>query len=676
MNLFKSIPFLRILLPFVAGILVAVYSGLNYNFIYWLAIIGGLLGLIFFLKGKIKNNLLPKIFLFSADIFMVVCGLTVCYYYRISNSPEFYGNLIEENRNYSFTGRVTDLVVEKEKTFKVELELRSLQTKKGLRPVKGTVYAYVKKPFDKTKIGPGTLLSLNTKFSPVDPPLNPDEFDYKRYLADKNIFHVCFADEEHLAVMGYEGLGLKGLGLRLKKNTINVTQNSGLHKEASAFCSALLTGYDDEISPETINAFAHSGTLHILSVSGWHTGVLYIVLIFLFNLIDPNNRFKILRLSVILITLFLFTLLTGFSAPVMRAALMLAFLSVGKFYFNYSADNNMNILSVSAFILLFIDPFLIRNAGFLLSYSAIIGIIYFEPLISKSISTDNRFLRKIWQLNSVSVAAQLSTLPITLFLFHQFPFWFFLSNLLIIPLCSVIIYLSLLLLLKMSFLAPLINGLVNLILLLVGLTNEAGWGYADKIDFSFTDALFLTGLLFSAFWFIKKRSFQYAVGFCFLLLVWQCLSLIDSWQKKSDLSFNVYAVNKQNAFELKNRNTILYSSSSSQRDYDYHIKPHHSTFNYSDHFESGASFFKIGNTSLFHLSDPSQTKLASFLSPQYLMVSQNTDITEIPPGTKLLIADASNSRKHLEHLKELCAKFAVEFYSIKEKGFLSIKPQI
>lgn len=666
---FKNSPFVRILIPFVSGILICVSYGLNVNVFYPLVI--SLLALCVLYVGNLKTTSHQSkwLYIFVSDVFLVLAGLHCCYLYDVKNNTNYYGHYVTAE-SQTWVGEVKDLPIEKEKFFKVQMDVNALQDKH----LTGKILVYVKKPVDVALLQPGNVLTISSVFNLVKPPLNPQEFNYKEFLERKNIYYQSFVDANKLALLNKStNFSLVNFGLEIKQEIKTLFETSALNKEAAQLCIALLTGYDDEINSETINAFAHSGTLHVLSVSGLHTGILYAVLVFILGIIDKHKKYKVLHLIIITLSLWFFVLITGFSPPVLRAVIMLNLIAVGRFYYSYSSLHAVNILAVSAFVLLVFNPLLIFDTGFLLSYSAVLGILYFEPVFTSLVNSRFSFVKKIWQLTSVSLAAQITTLPITLFLFHQFPLWFVFSNLLVIPLCTIVMFLGILLLLKLSFIAPVVNFCTTLIFYCIHLTDAPGIGYIDNIDFGWRDLFFLTAFITAITLFIKQRTYAYVAGATVLLLVWQISSLIEVIEKKSTSHLSIYHINKESAIDLKNTKFVYFNSNTSASNYNYHIKNNHTFYNYPAIDSLNFDFLKTKRFSLLKLSSPNQKTLVSFLKPQYLLISNNLEIDESylsAQEVKLLIADGSNKYSNIKKLRSLCDKFAVPFYSTAEKGYM------
>ncbi len=668
---FRNNPFLRILIPFVAGILIFSKNDFSFNVLYPLLISLGVLAILFFLNRKRTTPPAKWTYLLVSDVFLFLAGFYCCYVYDVNNDRNYFGNYVTTEQQI-WVGEIKDLPVEKEKFYKVLMEVRTL---KEHRQLTGKTIVYLKKPIDVSLLKPGNVLKIESAFIQPRSPLNPHEFDYKEFLERKNINYQSFVESGNFEVMEEEnGFSLVNFGLSIKQKIKTIFETGGLNKEAAQLCIALLTGYDDEINTETINAFAHSGTLHVLSVSGLHTGILYGVLFFLLGVIDKHKKYKLLQLIIITLVLWFFVLITGFSPPVLRAVIMLNLIGLGRSYYSYSSSHAVNILAVSAFVILIFDPLLIYDTGFLLSYSAVLGILCFEPVFTPLVNTKYRIINKTWQLTSVSLAAQITTLPITLFLFHQFPIWFVFSNLIVIPVCTVVMFLGILILIKFSFIAPLVNLCSAIIFYCIHLTDASGVGHIDYIDFGWRDLTFLSAFIIAVAIFMKERIYIYVTGAAVLLIIWQLVSLLEVAEKKSSSHLSIYHISKRSAVDLKNANVLYFNSNLSNSNYNYHIKPNHTFYNYPAIDTLNFQYVRSSKNSFLKLNLADQQTLIPFLKPDYLLVSDNAVLEEtyFPKTVKLVIADGSNKYQNIKELKALCDKFAVPFHSTAEKGYIEL----
>ncbi len=291
--------------------------------------------------------------------------------------------------------------------------------------------------------------------SPINPPLNPYQFNYKKYMSRLGISHQLQLRTGAYILMSQPSPTFNGIAAKLRGKIIENLKSAGFGQDELGIIQALLLGQRSDISEETYNSYKNAGAVHILAVSGLHIGIILLLLQFLFRPLERLPHGKTVKLGMIVLMLWAYALLAGMSASIVRAVSMFSFVAYAL-YLN-RPGNTFNILALSMFfILLVFDPNLLFQVGFQMSYAAVYAIVWVYPLLQKFWSPKNVIVQKIWQLLSVSISAQLGVLPISLFYFHQFPGLFFVSNLLVVPFMGLILGLGILIIvLALSDLLPL-----------------------------------------------------------------------------------------------------------------------------------------------------------------------------------------------------------------------------
>ena len=670
-KVFNNIPFFRILIPFVAGILCGItFNPNSINFLFFSLPIAIASTLILF---KNQSKYTKRAFLICLDIFFFIFALNLVNNNNTSKQESYYCNHLKQDSANYFIATINELPVVKEKFIKCQLSINEVKTDSFYKKAKGNIIAYFKKSNQDSVLKVGATVLLKVKLLDVGAPQNPFEFDYKKYLYNKQIYHTAFLDAGAFEVLNLP-TQLNAVwyrGLLLKQSILQKLKKSVLTLNAFGICAALLTGYDDEIDKQVVESFSHSGTLHVLSVSGLHTGLIYLVLSFLFDLIDKKRQYKTLKFSLITVLLWSFALITGFSAPVLRAVIMFNLLGFGKIFFRSDSRNQINILLVSAFLLLCYNPFFITDVGFLLSYFAMFGLLYFQPKLAVMWQPKNYFQNWLWQGTTASFAATISTLPLTLFYFKQFPIWFFVCNLIVVPASFVILLLALLVVCKFGFAAIIINYITNWLIAFITFFNSAKFGFIDSIDFNFTDALFLSFLIILFSIFMNTKSYK-QIAFCFVLLIfWQSVALVNSFNAKNDSLFTVYQINKSTTVLVKNKtNSVLNGLDSTQ--FGYHVKPHIISFNNSTVQISDFNYFENKNKRILILNKRNNWPAISVDKIDYLVLANNFMLTSIDLQTfsnlKTIILDGSNNNYSNKKNEELCRKFDIELIKTKQKG--------
>jgi len=189
-----------------------------------------------------------------------------------------------------------------------------------------------------------------------------------------------------------------------------------------------------------MEVFSNTGTIHVLSVSGFHVSTMYFLITLLLKPIDRLKNGRQYRILFIFCFIWFYALICGFVPAVLTATVMFSLFLIG--YLRSRIIFSLNTLFASAFLLLVYDPFILFDIGFQLSYLAVAGILVFVPLFQKLYQPKNKFLYNCMNLIYVSFAAQLTTTALAMYYFHQFPTYFMISNLLISIPSTLIIYLG------------------------------------------------------------------------------------------------------------------------------------------------------------------------------------------------------------------------------------------
>lgn len=676
---FKSIPFLRILFPYILGIVFSLEVGVLHSIHLLLLISFSTFLIAFLFQYFYKPTFYFKkgIFIFCTNIFLFLLANEAYFQYKDVNRSNHYSHHLT-NQPQQFFVNVTDIPVKTGRYTKLTVNVEAINFKNRWTQVDGKTIVYLQN-YSGPDIELGQELLIESKFTTVNPPKNPYEFDYKSFLENRNIFQVVYAKPDQVAFAPTlkQYLSFNQLGASIKHQVVSTLRNSGLSPEAFSIAAALLVGYDDEIDSDVMQSFSHSGTLHVLSVSGMHTGVLFGIFVFLFGLFDKNNRYKKVKCICVIAGLFLFVLITGFSPAVLRAALMLSLIVVGQTF--YKQGNGFNTLFLSAFLLLLANPCLVNDVGFLLSYTAVFGIMYLYPILSQRFYFSNWLLQKINSLTLMSVSATLFTLPISLYYFHQFPTWFVLSNLLIIPLSTVqmiaaiaLVCLSKIVIIK-SVLVFCMNRINALMLWFARLTDEPGYGYIDNLHFSTVDFLYLSFLIVLFLWIIYSKQYKTVIFFLTVCASWLITNIYFSYRQAQEKELVVFYVKQKPAYVFRD-GTKIYASldSLSSKEKEKHIKPYLLALQHYHLIPIKADLLQQREFVLEHLTQKDLPTINS--GSGYILVSNNSPLnpTDLFKNKPLVIADCSNSYTFVRQLKKQCALADIPFYSVKEQGALRI----
>jgi competence protein ComEC len=276
---------------------------------------------------------------------------------------------------------------------------------------------------------------FKTKVVPIKNQGNPGEFDFKNYMSKKGIAFQGYALADDVKVIGNSSNVFVNLALQMRANMLDAIDDY-FPKEDRAIAKALLVGYKSDIDSSTKSHYASAGASHILAVSGMHVGIIMLIISKINSIWARTARTKKIATILLLALLWFYVFLTGFSPSILRAGLMFSLVLVGRLL--ERDHSNLNLISASAVILLVYDPYYLFDLGFQLSYLAVGGIFFIYPKLSVLYHSRFKVINWLWELSIVSISAQLATLPLTIYYFHQFPNAFLLTNV-VTTICATLI---------------------------------------------------------------------------------------------------------------------------------------------------------------------------------------------------------------------------------------------
>jgi competence protein ComEC len=548
-------PMVRILLPFMAGIIVCVtISGIALlPVVFWAGFLLLGIGAGFI---PLKKWLFVKQWLFGVLIsaFLFVSGYNSVILHKEILSPDHFSKL--QNKGV-FIATVSEPLQEKDHSYKTILRIK--QVKKGSRFIyaEGSILTYFAKDSIHTPPSEGSIVVFSADVKQISPPQNPGAFNYQKYMAASNVYHQVYLSSYSWKLLeNPQGFSLIRTAHEVSRKFVSILNHNGLKGQEFAVASALILGQNDMLDNETRQAYSGSGVTHILSVSGLHVGVIFIIINFLLGFMKKEGKQLYLKTFIILITIWAYALLTGMSPPVMRSAAMFTFISLGNASKRYV--HIINSLAVSAVLLLLIDPLMISNIGFQLSYLAIIGIVFINKPIANLLNPQNKIVDQIWSLIAVSLAAQIATAPLTMLYFHQFPAYFIPANLIAIPLSFLAIYSGVAVLATAAI--PVISNFLGILTNYLLFALNYSVGYIEKLPYSvlkinniFTGEMILLYLilvsLILCFNLQKKAMLYIALGLTLLVSVSFTFTAITRQQQKKIIFYNT---NKQSAIGFIN----------------------------------------------------------------------------------------------------------------------------
>lgn len=540
----KRIPLLRLLLPFIGGLIGCAFLielvPIKVGLVWWVL---AALALVIILMIVFKRASFSQRWGFGALVnlaFVAIGGLSI-----LINSPELYPNsLVHDDGNEKvWLIEIEEEPVEKVRSVKLIVHAIRVDSSN----VSGKAFIYLEKTEAAKTLQNGDKLLIKASLNPISTPGNPHEFNYPRYLRFHGVFRQAYLTTEHwLWVGGRDGFDLLASIAGFRMVLLNRLDSSIFSVQERAIVAALTLGYKEELDPETTRAFSGAGAMHVLAVSGLHVGILYAMIMGMFTFLTRIKNGDMIRAILVITLLISYAMLTGMSASVFRASTMFSFVAWAKASKRYS--NIYNTLTASAFVLLLLDPYLIMQVGFQLSYAAVIGIVFLHPKLFSLLVIKNRMLDSLWNITCVSLAAQIATFPLGLLYFHQFPNYFLFSNWVVIPLATFIMYagmglftlgwipfLTMPLCMILKWLALGLNEFVNLV-------RELPFSMLQGIDISAVETVLIYCVIASFALLTANRNFKFTylmLGSISVLFFLQISETISQEQQQNLLVYNV-----------------------------------------------------------------------------------------------------------------------------------------
>lgn len=519
------------------------------------------------------------------------------------------------------------------------------------------------------------------KINEIHEPLNPNQFNFKQFLIRKNIHYQLFTND--IISLHKEGNGFRNWASKSKLQVREKLKRDGYSLESRALISSMLLGDRTELTPELNQSYIATGVVHILSISGLHVMMIYMILNFVLQpLLRLKNGRKI-RIILSLCCIWLFSFYVELEPPVFRSALMISIYYISELL--NRPKNIYHTLSLSAFIILVFQPNYLFDVGFQLSFSAVFFIVWLNPIFDKMWKVKNKWLKDIKGTIDTSLSAQIGTLPIAVYYFNQFSGLFLFGNLILIPASFLMICGGILSIIFLMFNIniPLYTWIFNQF---IHWSNSyiywlASFKFvAEDIYISvFTAVMLVIILYFLNPLFIKKSKVALLI-----IVVCTCFIEIDRYSQAYQLNhsnelivFNQY---KNSILSIRNgRKLAVFSAFPlDEKTYNYTIKPYKvknrikdiQLYTYQDEFKH-PNFIKHKNYIETKSFDFMLDEEDNHHQPYYQLIHQSKIYSINNNQLKFTIVDASNYPSTISHLEE---KFLDKnLWKTSEKGYFSIR---
>ncbi len=663
-----TVPFIRLLFPFVLGITLAEFFFIE-NKIVSILILVSLCILLLFQSLSIFRKSYAYNFIYGIFIFLFCIGSGVLRT-NYSNASMY---LSSTDSITAFKGVIKDIPSEKTKSIACVLTLQKVYVNKCWKKTNANVLLYLAKDSLSKLLNIEDEILISSDLSRVGNNGNPNEFDYAQYLKYRYILYSTYVDSSSWKQLEKkQKYSIKRFAVTWRQNLLDVYKKAGLENEAYEILAALTLGARDEVSDDVKTVWAAAGATHVLAVSGLHVGIIFAVMQFLLRFLSVSKFGRFIRGTLLILCLWLYALLTGLSPSVMRAASMFSILAIGLMI--NRKGTVYNSLAISALLLLWINPFVLFAVGFQFSYLAVVSIVFFQPRFEKLLTVHSVVMRWLWQLFTVSLAAQVATFPLAVYYFHQFPSYFFLSNFVVIPAAGLLIYASVLLLIfsGIDFISHILGSLLNYF---VGLIHEMIYqiqslpgALIERINFTSFQVILLYSLVISTtllFWWKRKQALFVSI---LILIIFQMIPVLNLYESRSSemIVFNAYKHTvvgiRDNRSILVLSDTILSDKQKNRLIYPYGMAKGVKQYQYEVLKENECRI--IGDKKIAIVSNSNLRTKIERLQADYFILRNNafnkpSDLSELENG--IIIRDASNYRMKSEILN-------VNIWNTKQDG--------
>lgn len=558
-------PFIRLLVPFALGIWLAFsFDGISFQkktVFLLLFFLSSLFMLLILTSRLIKNYSFRWVFSAILFIYLLSIGFSIV---KVNGYKLAVAGLyaVEKDCKY-YLARLSDCPTIKEKSIKVMLDVYGIVSDDDIKSVDSKIVTYFEKSEKSLNLKYGDCVLIHKNPEEVEKPPNPEQFDYKDYLYKKGVTHqVYLRSDDWINLCNNRSNPIYRLSYHIRDFLLDTMLRLGVQDEEYAVAAAILLGYDDSLPYDLRQKYVAAGAMHILCVSGLHVGVVFMVFSYmLFFLNDKKKSQRIVKQSVLFVLIWFYALLAGLAPSILRATIMLSFVIIGNIINRKGVL--LNSLAASAFILLCINPANLFDIGFLLSYVAVIGIVVLQKPISRLFYFRYKFLNKIWEITSVTIAAQIATTPFTIYYFHQFPIYFWLSNLFMTPVSSIVIIGGMIMLL--IFFIPYVNNLVAFIVSKMIYVMNFGVSWIESLPYSIVKGLYIDELQFfilllillAILFFSEFKSVRILISIMSMTCVFLFININKLSKQYSQKEMVVFSINNMTAIDFINGRTHL-----------------------------------------------------------------------------------------------------------------------
>lgn len=662
-KLLQYVPLHFLVCYILAIILERYFSFTNNKITFIVTFIFICLTVLIFLKTR------KLITVFSVTLFLLV-GIFSSFINDDKNASTYY----EKDGNKEQTSLLQITKVLKPTSYYNKFEAKVIQIN-NLKTT-GKVLINIKKDALVKSINIEDKIITRNSFINIPKPKNPNQFSYKKYLANQQINNQIFLNDQQFVLQKNNSLSLNSFVEKSKTSIKNSLANYSFTKDELSILYALFLGEKQLISQELKADYSKAGVIHILAISGLHVGILLLIFLFLLKPIEYLKNGFAYKLLITILLLWSFAFFTGLSASVVRAVTMYSFVAIGQLV-NRKTPTYFSLITSMLFLLL-IKPLFLFDVGFQLSYTAVFAIVWIQPIFRKFYQPKYKIVKYFWDLITVSTAAQLGVLPLSIFYFNQLPGLFLVANLVVIPTLFLILVLGIITIVSsfffqlhelfiriFSYLITALNSFINWV------ANQEVFVF-KKLYISSVSMLCFYAIIIASILIIKKRTVQRFAFLLMMLIGFQIIFIVEKNLQNNKNEFLVFYKTKASIIAKRNGNRLISNKSEDFLKKQYATQSYINSekiskmdsINFKNIFTVDKQrFLIIDSMGIYNISGLKKPIVILQYSPK---INLERMIKTLDP--KLIIADGSNYKSYVGHWQEIAKKQKTPFYNVFEKG--------
>ena len=395
----------------------------------------------------------------------------------------------------------------------------------------------------------------------VESPKNDFQFDYAKYLARKGIYYQSFATDEILEAPK-KTLTISEKIRQKRLEILNTIDGSKLPKREREFLKGIILADRTEMDAEMVSDFSKSGLVHFLAISGTHLAIIFWLILYLLKPIFPA-KFRKIPIVLSLLFIWSFTIFIDYGSSVVRSCLMIT--AYYSFVLLQRKPDLLHAMAIAGFAILIFDTHQVFDVGFQLSFVAVFGIFWLNTPILKNLPRPkNKIQDFLFNVVSMSLAAQIATLPLVIFYFHQYSFLSIVANVIIVPFSEIIIIFSLLMTvlfafkLEFSWLSFIYEKLVDFLLKSIHFFADQDWFFIKNIPLNWVELiiLFVVIFLLRGLFLHQSKTMLRFLGIA--LLFFMVRIIVDFYQFKKTETLVVENFNQKTIIQKEGNRAIFW----------------------------------------------------------------------------------------------------------------------